>query len=170
MEQTVHILNELAERKLVESYAIGGAMAAFFYAEAVVTEDLDAFVLIAIPAGTLLTLTPVYDYLKSRGAVEQREHLILAGTLVQLIPAYDALTEEAVRQAVERTIGQTSTKVMTAEHLIAIALKTGRAKDHARIALLLDEADVDPARLTDILTRHTLMERWTGFRKSNHEN
>jgi hypothetical protein len=166
MEQTLRILNELVGRKLVESYAIGGAMAAFFYAEAVVTEDLDAFVLIASSPGALVTLTPVYDYLKSRGAVEQREHLVLAGTLVQLIPAYDALTEEAVRQAVERRIGQTPTRVVRAEHLIAIALKTGRAKDHARIALLLEEADIDSALLTDILSRHELLERWNRFKNS----
>jgi hypothetical protein len=166
MEQTLRILNELADQKLVESYAIGGAMAAFFYSEAVVTEDLDAFVLIALPLGALLTLAPVYDYLRSRGAVERREHLILAGTLVQVIPAYDALTEEAVRQAVERRIGQTPTRVMRAEHLIAIALKTGRAKDHARIALLIEEADVDITSLTDILTRHELLDRWNRFKSS----
>ena len=106
MEQTLRILNELADQKLVESYAIGGALAAFFYSEGVVTEVLDAFVLIAPPPGVLLTLTPVYDYLKSRGAMEQREHLILAGTLVQVIPAYDKLTEEAVRQAVNEGLAR----------------------------------------------------------------
>jgi len=166
MEQTLRILNELTGQTLVESYAIGGAMAAFFYSEAVVTEDLDVFVLIAQPPGALLTLTPVYGYLKSRGAVEQREHLVLAGTLVQVIPAYDALTEEAVRQATERRIGQTPTRVMRAEHLIAIALKTGRAKDHARIALLLEESDIDSALLTDILTRHDLLVRWNRYKNS----
>jgi hypothetical protein len=166
MEQTLRILNELADQKLVESYAIGGAMAAFFYAEAVVTEDLDVFVLIAPPPGALLTLTPVYGYLKSRGAVEQRERLVLAGTLVQVIPAYEALTEEAVRQAMERRIGQTPTRVMRAEHLIAIALKTGRAKDRARIALLLEESDIDSALLTDILTRHDLLDRWNRYKDS----
>ena len=163
MEQTLRILNELADRKLVESYAIGGAMAAFFYAEAVVTEDLDAFVLIAATPGALLTMTPIYDFLKERGASERREHLVVAGTLLQLIPAYDALTEEAVRQAGERRVGETPTKVMRVEHLIAIALKTGRAKDHARIALLLEEADIDTALLTDILTRHELQDRWSRF-------
>jgi hypothetical protein len=167
MEQTIRILNELADRKLIESYAIGGATAAFFYSEAVVTEDLDAFVLIAEPPGALLTLTPVYEYLKARGAIEQREHLIIAGTLVQIIPAYDALAEEAVRQAVESEIGQTVTRVMRAEHLIAVALKTGRTKDHARIALLLEEAEIDSALLTDILFRHDLMHRWDRFKNLN---
>ena len=159
MQKTLAILNELESAGLVERYAIGGAMAAFFYAEAVVTEDLDVFVLFQT-FGSLITLTPIYDFLKQRGATEEREHLWLAGTLVQLIPAYDALTEEAVREAVEKTVGQAKTRVMRVEHLIAIALKTGRAKDYARIALLLEEADVNQARLQEILGRHDLQSRW----------
>ena len=159
MQRTLAILNELEAAGLVERYAIGGALAAFFYAEAVVTEDLDAFVLLKISSG-LVTLTPIYDFLKQRGATEEREHLWLAGTLVQVIPAYDTLTEEAVREAVEKTVGQVSTRVMRVEHLLAIALKTGRAKDHTRIALLLEEAEVDESRLREILTRHQLQDRW----------
>jgi hypothetical protein len=165
MEKTLAILNELEAAGLVESYAIGGAMAAFFYAEAVVTEDLDIFVLIKT-SGSLISLSPIYDFLKQRDAIEEREHLWLAGTLVQLIPAFDALTEEAVREAVEKTVGQTKTRVMRVEHLIAIALQTGRAKDHARIALLLETADVNQTCLQDILARHDLQIRWekTKFR------
>jgi len=166
MEQTLRILNELADKKLVDAYAIGGAMAAFFYAEAVVTEDLDAFILISQTSGGLVTMTPIYDFLKERGATERREHLVLAGTLIQLIPAYDALTEEAVRQAVERIVGETPTRVLRAEHLIAIALKTGRAKDHARIAILLEEAEIDTALLTDILGRHALLDQWNRFKNA----
>ena len=163
MQKTLAILNEMEATGLVERYAIGGAMAGFFYAEAVVTEDLDAFVLLKISSG-LVTLTPIYDFLKQRGATEEREHLWLAGTLVQVIPAYDALTEEAVREAVEKMVGQVKTRVMRVEHLIAIALKTGRAKDHARIALLQDEADVDAARLQEILVRHELQDCWEKYK------
>jgi hypothetical protein len=164
MEQTLKVLNGLTGSGLVEQYAIGGAMAAFFYSEAVVTEDLDAFILVNQPASNLVTLSPIYAFLKSRGATEHREHLLVAGTLLQLIPAYDPLTEEAVRQAVDRQVGQTGTRVLTAEHLIAIALKTGRAKDHARVATLLEEAAIDTARLTDILERHQLLEHWDRFK------
>lgn len=72
MEATLAILNELETSGLVGRYAIGGAMAAFFYAEAVVTEDLDAFVLLTTQTGGLVTLTPLYDFLKQRGATEER--------------------------------------------------------------------------------------------------
>jgi len=163
MQKTLAILNELESAGLVERYAIGGAMAGFFYAEAVVTEDLDAFVLLK-PSVGLISLTPVYDFLKQHGATEEREHLWLAGTLVQVIPTFDALTEEAVREAVDKKVGQTQTRVMRAEHLIAIALKTGRAKDFMRIALLLDEAGVDEARLQEILTRHRLQDLWDKYK------
>ncbi len=163
MQKTLAILNELEAAGLVERYAIGGAMAGFFYAEAVVTEDLDAFVLIKTSGG-LITLTPIYDFLKQRGATEEREHLWLAGTLVQVIPAFDALTEEAVREAVEKQVGQTTTRVMRVEHLIAIALKTGRAKDYTRVALLLEEAEIDETRLRDIVARHQLQGRWEKYK------
>lgn len=83
---------------------------------------------------------------------------------MQIIPSYDALTKEAVEQAVERRVGATLARVMRAEHLIAIALKTGRAKDHARVALLLEEADVDAAALMDILQRHDLITQWNRFK------
>lgn len=160
MEATLRILNDLEAAGLIERYAIGGAMAAFFYSEAVLTEDLDAFVVLSQPAGSLVTLTPIYDFLKQRGASEEREHLWLAGTLLQIIPAYDHLSDEAVREAVEKQIGQTTTRVMRVEHLLALALKTGRKKDHARIALLLKEAAVDSDRLADILQRHGLSDQW----------
>ncbi len=163
MQKTLAILNELVSAGLVERYAIGGAMAGFFYAEAVVTEDLDAFVLLKTSGG-LVSLTPLYDFLKQRGATEEREHLWLAGTLVQLIPTFDALTEEAVREAVEKTVGQTTTRVMRVEHLIAIALKLGRSKDFARISLLLEQAEVNESRLLDILDRHQLQDRWEKYK------
>jgi hypothetical protein len=163
MQKTLALLNELESAGLVERYAIGGAVAALFYAEPVVTEDLDVFVLFET-SGNLVTLTPIYDFLKQRGATEEREHLWLAGTLVQLIPAYDKLTEEAVRDSVEQTVDQVRTRVMRVEHLIAIALKTGRAKDYARIALLLEEAEVDTTRLQEILARHHLQDRWERYK------
>ena len=142
MESTLEILNEMESAGLVKRHAMSP------------------------PVSGLLTLTPVYDFLKARGATERREHLLLAGTLLQVIPAYDALTEEAVQQSVERRVGQTPTRVMRVEHLIAIALKTGRAKDYARVALLLEEADVDTALLVDILQRHDLIEKWNQFKNA----
>lgn len=69
-----------------------------------------------------------------------------------------------MREAVEHTVGATPTHVMRVEHLIAIALKTGRAKDFARISLLLEEATVDVPLLDAILQRHQLLPQWNTYK------
>ena len=50
------------------------------------------------------------------------------------------------------------TRVFTAEHLCAIALQTGRPKDHARVAMFFEQGAIDRGVLDDILRRHDLME------------
>ena len=46
MEKTLQVLNALERGGVLRRYAIGGAMAATFYAEPVLTFDLDIFVLL----------------------------------------------------------------------------------------------------------------------------
>lgn len=46
MEKALAVLNELEQAGILGRYAIGGAMAATFYAEPVVTFDLDIFVVL----------------------------------------------------------------------------------------------------------------------------
>ena len=55
------------------------------------------------------------------------------------------------------------TRVMTAEHLMAIALQTGRAKDHARLVMFVEAGITDMDRLREILARHSLLEQWAKF-------
>jgi hypothetical protein len=50
--------------------------------------------------------------------------------------------------------------VVRAEHLIAVALQTGRSKDRARVAMLREQASLDLNLLADILKRHQLEEKW----------
>ena len=52
---------------------------------------------------------------------------------------------------------------MTAEHLVAIALATGRAKDYSRILLFIEAGALDTTALEDILARHSLLPRWEQF-------
>ena len=47
-------------------------------------------------------------------------------------------------------------KVFRAEHIVAIAASVGRAKDKARIELLLQQADLDKTKLENILQWHKL--------------
>jgi len=82
---------------------------------------------------------------------------------VQFLPPYDLLTEEALAQAVETEVERVRTSVMTAEHLVAIALKTGRGKDFARILQFIESGVPGADQLDAILTRHGLLEKWDRF-------
>jgi hypothetical protein len=55
------------------------------------------------------------------------------------------------------------TRVMTGEHLVAIALRTGLGKDIARILQFVESGVLDAARLDSILRRHRLAEKWEQF-------
>ena len=54
-------------------------------------------------------------------------------------------------------------RVMTAEHLMAIALLTRRATDHARLVKLVEAGIADVDRLRDILARHSPLDAWAKF-------
>lgn len=165
MKRTIQVLNELKRDGVIKEYAIGGAIAALFYTEPFFTQDLDVFVLFPEPEeGHLITLTPIYDALRKRGYNEQREFVEIEGVPVQFLPASGALLEEALEEAYHKRYEGTPTRVMRPEHLIAIALQTGRAKDKARVSLLIEQARMDDDYLRSILERHKLAKgfaKWT---------
>jgi len=160
VRQTLEILNELEREGVFSRYAIGGAMAATFYTEPVLTFDLDVFVLISASTGKLVSLAPIYEALRQRGYKEEKECVQIEGVPVQFLPAYNALIEEALAQAREIDYEGVSTRVVRAEYLIAICLQAGRAKDRARVAMLREQAHLDHELLADILKQHQLEETW----------
>jgi hypothetical protein len=157
MRRTLEVLNDLEKQGVFSRYAIGGAMAATFYTEPVLTFDLDVFVLLSPGTGEL---TSVYEALRARGYGEEKETVMIEGVPVQFLPAYNALVEEALAQAREIDYEGVSARVLRAEHLIAIGLQIGRAKDRARVAMLHEQASLDQNLLADILKRHQLEEKW----------
>jgi len=60
-------------------------------------------------------------------------------------------------------IGGEPVRVFSAEHLCAIALQVGRAKDKARLLQFVEAGAFDPGRLQSIITRHELTVRWQQF-------
>ena len=46
------------------------------------------------------------------------------------------------------------------EHLVAMWLFAGRAKDYQKIAMFREAEFLDEAKLFDILERHDLMSKW----------
>lgn len=91
----------------------------------------------------VLNLTPIYEACARLGYETRGDALEIEGWPVQFLP----------------------TRVMTPEHLMAIALQTGRAKDYARLIMFVEAGVADMNRLRDILARHSLLEAWTKFEK-----
>lgn len=145
---------------VIEQYAIGGAVAAIFYIEPINTNDLDIFFHVKDSSVGLDILAPLYEYLSGLGYKGQGEAIDIEGWPVQFLPIFNPLLEEAVEQAKEIRFQRTKTRVMQAEHLVAMMLQTGRLKDHARIAQFMEHEVVDHGRLADILARHGLIKKW----------
>src|SRR5437867_12678395 len=142
-------------------YAIGGAMAATFYVEPLLTCDLDVFVVMPQTTGCLLTLAPLYDALRARGYSEQEnECIIIEGVPVQFLPAYNALLEEALKEAQGIMYEDVPARVLRSEHLLAICLQTGRSKDRERVRILREQAKLDQNFLADVLRRYQLEDKW----------
>ena len=164
MKATLEVINQMQKEGIIARYAVGGTVGATLYLEPAATLDIDVFVsLESPPRAALLTLAPIYDYLTSRGYTIDKEHLMIEGWPVRFLPPGDALEEEALRQAVEIEVEGTRTWVITAEHLAAIALKTGRAKDFARLLQFVEAGVLDANKLDAILKRHGLLEKWDQF-------
>ena len=57
-------------------------------------------------------------------------------------------------------------RVMTLEHLAALALETGRAKGKARLLQFIESGKLDMNGFASILSKHGLSSKWTAFRES----
>jgi hypothetical protein len=165
VEEALQVLNELEAQGLMARYAIGGGMAAVYYVEPILTLDLDVFYIPPDADATIIDLGPIYAYLAERGYRADAEHILIGGMSVQLLAAYSPLVEEAVHEAHDIEFGHTPTRVVRAEHLVAVMLDTGRPKDLERLFLMLDEAELDAAYLQDVLSRHDLLTRWEELRR-----
>lgn len=162
MKDTLAEVNALRDAGVIGQSAIGGAMGATFYLEPVSTFDLDIFVLFE-GAPLIRTLSPIYEFLKARGHAPEGDAIMIHGWPVQFLPAETPLLREAVGRAREIDFEGVPARVMTAEHLMAIALQTGRAKDHARLVAFVEAKVADAVLLRDILERHGLVVAWQRF-------
>jgi len=157
-------INEMQEAGVIGSYAIGGAVAATFYIEPTATYDIDIFISFRnVPKSSIVSLEPIYTYLKSRGYGVEDEHIVIENWQIQFLPADDNLYSEALQQAVEINLGEIKTRVMTAEHLMVIALRTGRGKDLIRLEQFVQDKAFNQTRLDEILSRHNLVAKWKQF-------
>ncbi len=164
VKATLEMINRMHVDGVIGDYAIGGAVGAIFYLETFYTADLDVFVMLpTAPGSSLLSLTPIYKYLTARGCQVEGERIVIGDWPVQFLPPHGALEQEALTEAVKTDFEGIPTSVLSAEHLVAIALKTGRIKDYARIVMFLEQDAVNMEKLNSILLRHGLVPKWEKF-------
>jgi hypothetical protein len=157
---------------VIRKFAVAGAVAALYYTEPAVTEDLDILVPfddLRDKGSGLATLEPLISYLRDRGYKEfEKEGIVVEGWPVQFLPVSNELDAEALNRAreVEFSDEPESGKIpiLRPEHIVATALRVGRAKDRERIIRFVEEQLVSLRELQKVLKRHNLLEEWSKFR------
>jgi hypothetical protein len=173
MKQTLDIINAMAADGIIGRYAVAGAVAAYNYIEPALTNDLDILVSFDEPAiegkSNLISLDPVYSYLKKKGYDEHHEEgIVIEGWPVQFLPVASRLDSEALAQAQDidieiNTEGTVKTRILRPEHLVANALRVGRPRDLIRITQFLHENAVNLTAFCPLLDRHNLKGVWQSF-------
>jgi hypothetical protein len=98
VKATLEVINQMQADGVIGEYAIGGAVGATIYLEPAATLDVDIFVVLP-QAGSLMSLSPIYDYLRDKGAEIHAEHIVIGEWPVQFLPPANDLVKEAVANA-----------------------------------------------------------------------
>ena len=164
MKQVAELLNEMLRARVIQDYAVFGAVAQMRYTEAVAT--LDADILVSVPEPEALdVLAPLYDFCRQRGYHPEGEAIRVGDWPVQLIPAFSPLTEAALREAETADFEGSPLRVVRADYLACIALSVGRAKDFARVLALRESGAVSDDEISELADQQGLAEAWQSFRK-----
>lgn len=166
MKKTLEVLNKLVTEKTINDYAIGGAMGAMYYMEAVTTMDLDIFVVFPDETG-IIVLSPIYDKLKEWGYLpdpNEKECINIEGTPVQFLPAYSPLLQEALNNSKPLDYNGVGSKVLTAEYLAAVCVDTGRIKDKLRVNMFLHSKNFSREKFEQLLLKYNLKARFDSWK------
>ena len=167
MEKVCEVLERIVAGGTLKNYAVGGATAAGFHGEPLATLDVDVFVFAeAEPGSVLVTLEPVFVELARLGFREfDKECVLIHGLPVQFLPVSIPLEAEAVSEARQVDWDGKRLRVMSPEYLAALALRTGRPKDRARMVYLLDLPEFDRPSFDRIVERHGLGDVWKKWQR-----
>jgi hypothetical protein len=164
IKKALRLANEMERKGIIGKYTIGGAIGTIFWTEAYATKDLDLFLQLPTSSGGLL-LMPFMNYLAEKGYPFTAQFVKIGTLLVDFVGVYNPLTEEALDNAVEVTVYDVPTRVFRPEHLMVIALQTGRPQDLRKVIKLYEESEFDKKYLEEIIRRHNLSRRWNEFKK-----
>jgi len=161
MKETFKVIDQMQRDGVIDGYAVAGAVGTIFYVEPFNTEDVDILVNLHPSNDALVSLEPIFSYLRERGYRSfTNAGLEIEGWPVQFMPVSDALTSEALTEAHYLPYDdELKVRVVRAEYLAAEAIKVGRPKDLQRVVSLLEIDDFDRGLFRDIIEKHGLAER-----------
>lgn len=162
IEKVIEVLNDMQSANIIEKFAIGGAFAAILHNEAISTIDLDIFFLFKEKSDSLiLPLHKIYDFAAAKGFKFDHEFINIHGWLVQFVEAsHNDLWKEAIENADIIKIGSFEVLLIGREHLVAMWLFAGRAKDFEKIGKFWEAKILNETKLSNILQRHDLIAKW----------
>lgn len=160
MEKILKLLNKLKEKGLIKDYAIAGGIATIYYTEAYLTDDVDIFIELPpqLHASRIISLAPVYNYIKSEGYSWKKQYIVIDKQLLEFIPVGTEIQKDALINAKGITYQGIKTRILTSEYIIAIALKVARPQDFQKIQMLLRQDKVNKNTLDVILKKYGLIE------------
>ncbi|MCB1060083.1 MAG: hypothetical protein KDB65_07620 [Calditrichaeota bacterium] len=156
------IFDQLQSEGIIGNWAIAGGSAALFYVEPFVTFDVDLFVAIE-QRGPLVNLDLFHKRLRELGHDVKGEHVDIDGIAVQVIVPPPGVEADALSHAVNKQSAGKEVRVVSAEYLMAICLKVGRAKDKLRLEMFLEEESYDREVFEKILAEQGLMDKWRTY-------
>jgi hypothetical protein len=163
MRELIELIDKMLRAKVVQNYAVFGALAQMRYTEAVVTMDAD--ILIGVEDDSIAVLSPIYAFCKEHGYLPEGEAIRVGAWPVRFIPACDVLSMDAMEHAETGDIDGLAVRVVRADYLAVMALKVGRAKDRLRVLALIESNAVQPAEIGKLAQQYQLEEQWLKFRE-----
>lgn len=157
-------INRAQADGVIDQYAVAGAAGAAFYIEPAAV--LEAEIYVKLPSETTssaLSLAPIYQYFSARGDAVEGDLVTIATWPTRFLALATDLEHEGFNESVPKEVEGMKTWVMTPEHLVGIALQTGRPEDLTLALKLLNSEAVDRNKLHLMLHRFGLGPRWHEF-------
>lgn len=136
----IQVLNRARLEGIFRDYAIMGGYAVNYYVEPTFTSNIDTVVLVATDAD----YTKIFTYFTQKGYKTDNLYIVIDEIQVQFFPStISPLYESAVINAKTIEFKDTTTRIVTAEDLVAMLLVSYRPKDKIRIMQLLEVINED---------------------------
>ena len=136
----IQVLNRAKLEGIFRNYAIMGGYAVNYYVEPTFTSDIDTLVLVTSDAD----YTKMFAYFTQKGYKLVNLYVVIDDTQVQFFPStISRLYQSAVINAKTVEFRDTTTRIVTAEYLVALLLVSYRPKDKIRIMQLLKVVNED---------------------------